>query len=235
MRKKVAFFSPLPPAATGTADYASELIPLLRDLVDLQVFESTQRRFDPSRFDSIVYQIGNNPFHTEIYKLALRHPGTVVLHEANLHDLIRGMTAHDRDAYVREIQYEIFGAESPQRADCPSHAWSSSFCMLRRLLDTSLGCIVHNSAAEAAVRIKGFRGPLSRIPHGVRTRSVDGAAFRAKLNIYPRQPVIGAFGYLRPARLIIESLSVFRDLVARLPAAVFFDCRLTPSGSSFVN
>ncbi len=221
MRKKVAFFSPLPPAATGTADYAAELIPPLRDAVDLQVFESAPPRFDPSRFDSIVYQIGNNPFHAEIYELALRHPGTVVLHEANLHDLIRGMTAHDRDAYAREIQYEIFGTEFPRRGDRPSQSWSSAFCMLRRLMDVSRACIVHNSGAESAVRTKGFRGPLRRIPHGVKARNINGAAFRAKLNIRAGQPVIGAFGYLRPAKLIIESLSVFRDLLSRVPDAIF--------------
>src|SRR5579872_6514531 len=82
--KKIAFFTPLPPAQTGTADYAAALIaelkglPDLKELIDLHVFERIPSRFLAEDFDAIVYQIGNNPFHAGIYEAALRHPGIVV-------------------------------------------------------------------------------------------------------------------------------------------------------------
>ena len=60
------------------------------------------------RFDAILYQIGNNPHHDFVYETALRHPGFVVLHEANLHHLIAHLTIRrdNWDAYVAECEYE---------------------------------------------------------------------------------------------------------------------------------
>src|SRR6266851_2494806 len=87
---RVALFTPLPPAQTGTADYAQALIPELEKLVELQVFKRVPLRFKPDAFGALIYQIGNNPHHAEVYDLALKHPGVVVMHETNLHDLIRG-------------------------------------------------------------------------------------------------------------------------------------------------
>src|SRR5579863_1253170 len=109
--RRVALFTPLPPWQTGTADYAADLIPELEKLVELEVFEEVPRNFKPKTFDAVLYQIGNNPFHAQIYDLALQHPGVVVLHEVNVHDLIREMTKGRDQAYYREVVYEIFGQE----------------------------------------------------------------------------------------------------------------------------
>src|SRR5271154_5265317 len=104
-------FTPLPPAQTGTADYAEDLIRHLEKIVDLQVLERVPRGFKPDTFDAVVYQVGNNPFHADIYDLALKHPGVVVLHEVNLHDLIKGLANGRESAYFREVVYEVFGQE----------------------------------------------------------------------------------------------------------------------------
>src|SRR5438552_18801670 len=92
-RLRVALFTPLPPARSGTADYASALIPELEKLLDLEVFEKVPRNPALERFDAGLCQIGNNPHHAEIYKLATRHPGVLGLHEPNVHYLMRGLTA----------------------------------------------------------------------------------------------------------------------------------------------
>ena len=84
-KPRVALFTPLPPARTGTADYGASLAAEMEKLVSLTIYENPPIAFDADRFDHIVYQIGNNPFHAGIYKLALRHPGVVVLHEASVH------------------------------------------------------------------------------------------------------------------------------------------------------
>jgi glycosyltransferase involved in cell wall biosynthesis len=222
---RVAFFSPLPPARTGTADYAAELIPKLKEMVNLDVFERIPRSFDPSQFDSVIYQIGNNPFHANICKLALRHPGIIVLHEVNLHDLIRGMTSHRPELYLREVHYEIFGEEwqegrhSERGPVEPQPAAVAALSMTRRLLDRSLACIVHSNYAENTVRMEGFRGKVAIIPHGVRMRQVDGAAFRARAGIESGCPLIGLFGYLRPDKLACDCLAVFRRLLDTMPNA----------------
>ena len=220
--KPVAFFSPLPPARTGTAEYAQALIPELARLVDLKVFERVPRRFNPADFGNIIYQIGNNPWHWEIYQLALRHPGIVVLHEPNLHDLIRGNTINEPDAYLREVVYEIFGVELETLGLAPvssAGAQPRTFSMVKRLLAVSRACIVHNRHAEGMVRRKGFSGPVARIPHGAELVSRDGAEFRRSLGVQPGEPLLGMFGYFRPDKQVCECLRAFRRLRENVPAA----------------
>src|ERR1700683_5525425 len=104
---RVAFFSPLPPARSGIADYSEALVESLRPLVELEVFSSAKQVFDPAQFDIAVYQIGNNAHHDFVYETALRHPGVVVMHESNLHHLITDLTIRrgDWDAYLAECEY----------------------------------------------------------------------------------------------------------------------------------
>src|SRR5437763_776344 len=112
---RVAMFTPLPPARTGTAEYAEDLIAELEKLVQLEVFERPSRRIDWTGFDAVIYQIANNPYHAAFYPLAQEHPGIAVLHEVNLHDITRSLALRrggDKE-YLKEIIYEIFGHESP--------------------------------------------------------------------------------------------------------------------------
>src|SRR3977135_83563 len=105
---RVAFFSPLPPARSGIADYSEALIESLKPLVDLEVFSQPSERFDPGKFDVALYHVGNNAWHDFVYETALKHPGIVVLHESNLHHLIADLTIKrgNWDAYVKECEYE---------------------------------------------------------------------------------------------------------------------------------
>jgi hypothetical protein len=57
---RVAFFSPLPPARSGIADYSEALIQSLKPLVELEVFSGPSQAFDPARFDIALYHVGNN-------------------------------------------------------------------------------------------------------------------------------------------------------------------------------
>lgn len=222
-RLRVALFTPLPPARSGTADYASALIPELGRLVDLEVFERPPRRPALERFDGVLYQIGNNPHHAEIYKLALQHPGVIVLHEPSVHDLMRGLTAHREDAYVSEVLYEIYGEEIEALPDEDATRriglQPRVFTMIKRLLSRSKGCIVHSRFSEGQVRMKGFTGPIARIPHGTALQTLDGTPYRRRLGLDPGQPLLGMFGYHRPDKQVCECLAVFKSLLEHRPDA----------------
>jgi glycosyltransferase involved in cell wall biosynthesis/SAM-dependent methyltransferase len=220
---RVAMLTPLPPAHSGTADYAQALIPELQKAVDLEVFERVPSRKTLEGFETVLYQIGNNPYHAEIYKMALEHPGVVVLHEPNVHDLVRGLMAHNDEAYRSEILYEIYGEDPRELPDrhTAGHfgAQSRSFTLIKRLLSRGKGCIVHSRFAEGQVRMKGFTGPLARIPHGAALQNVDGAPYRRRLGVDPGQPLIGMFGYQRPDKHACECLTVFKSLLEHHPGA----------------
>jgi glycosyltransferase involved in cell wall biosynthesis/SAM-dependent methyltransferase len=221
---RVALFTPLPPARTGTADYAASLIEELNKLVKLDVFSSVPAGFTATRYDAVVYQIANNPWHAAIYRLALQQPGIVTLHDANLHDLIRGMTLDrgDEPAYLKEVMYEIFGQDAPEPEKRHSPATvlqPRTFTMLRRVLNTSSACITHSHHAEREVYLKGFVGPTAVIPHGATPRNLSAIECRKSLSLQTEGPVIGLFGYQRPDKRAISCMRAFAELARSIPGA----------------
>lgn len=218
---RVAFFSPLPPARSGIADYSEALIDELQHRVDLKVFSAATTAVDA---DIALYQIGNNGYHDFVYEEALRHPGVVVLHESNLHHLITDLTIRrgDWDGYVRECEY-AGGADARAFAERvrklevgPDY---EGLPMTRRLLERSRGVIVHSKFMETEVRKAGFAGPVAVIPHGAWIPEADRNAYRTKLGVDEFQPLIGTFGFLKPYKRIAESLRAFRRLIRIVPTA----------------
>lgn len=135
---RLAYCTPLPPLATGIADYSAELLPALAAQVDLEVFaepaaawrrnreaatsalpgipvwsmDELEARHRSQPFDLLLYHLGNNVhYHHRIYQAALRWPGVVVLHEALLHHLVREMTLMEAgpEAYLAELRH-AYGA-----------------------------------------------------------------------------------------------------------------------------
>ena len=221
---RVAFFSPLPPARSGIADYSEALIASLRPLTELEIFSSGTQSFDPTRFDVPLYQVGNNAYHDFVYETALRHPGVVVMHESNLHHLITDLTIRrkDWDAYIRECEYN---GGAPARAFAervrkleigPDY---EGLPMTRRLLESARGVIVHSHFMETEIRAAGYTGPVAVIPHGAWIPAADRNGFRQKLGLDEVTPLIGIFGYLKPYKRIAESLRAFRRLVRLAPNA----------------
>ena len=82
---KLALVSPLPPARSGVADYAAELLAALRQHAPVDVVEEPR-----PGYDNAIYHIGNNPLHLAAYRAALQQPGVAVLHDAVLHHLLLG-------------------------------------------------------------------------------------------------------------------------------------------------
>src|SRR5262249_51515111 len=154
---RVAFFSPLPPARSGIADYSEALIASMKPLVDLEIFSGVGCSFDPARYDVAVYHVGNNGFHGFVYETALKHPGVVVMHESNLHPVIADLTIKrgDWDAYVRECEYEGGAAarefaEKVRRLEIgPDY---EGVRMTKRLLEKSSGVIVHSRFMQDEIR-----------------------------------------------------------------------------------
>jgi glycosyltransferase involved in cell wall biosynthesis/predicted SAM-dependent methyltransferase len=221
---KVAYFSPLPPARSGIADYSAALLDELKKLVDVEVFSSKPLSFNPNNFDVALYQVGNNVYHDFCYETALDHPGVVVVHEANLHHLIADITIKrgDWDAYVRAVEQEgnpedLAYAGRVRRLEVgPDY---EGVPMLRQLLSRSKAAIVHSDCVESQLRDAGFSGAVARIPHGAWIPDANRSDFRQRLGLDETTPLIGIFGFLKPYKRIAESLRAFRRLVRVHPSA----------------
>ncbi len=219
---RVAFFSPLPPARSGIADYSEALIESLKPLVELEVFSGSHQPFDPARFDIALYHVGNNGHHGFVYETALRHPGVVAMHESNLHHLMADLTIKrgDWDAYLRECEYEggagaLAFAERVRKLEVgPDY---EGVRMTKRILAASRGVVVHSRFMEAEMRTTGFAGPAAVIPHGAWIPQADRNGFRHKLGLDESTPLVGIFGFLKPYKRIAESLRAFRRLLRLMP------------------
>ena len=219
---RVAFFSPLPPARSGIADYSEALIASLKPLVELEAFSTPEQPFDPARFDLPLYHVGNNGHHAFVYETALRHPGVVVMHESNLHHLITDLTIRrdDWDAYVRECEFDggpaarAFAERVRKLEVGPDY---EGVRMTRRILEAARGVIVHSRFMRDEVRAAGYQGPVAVIPHGAWIPQADRNGFRYKLGLDELTPLIGIFGFLKPYKRIAESLRAFCRLTRLVP------------------
>ena len=224
MAIKVAYFSPLPPARSGIADYSAALLEELKKLVDLEVFAAKPPSFNPANFDVTLYQVGNNVYHDFCYETAMDHPGVVVVHEANLHHLIADITIKrgDWDAYMRAVEQEggaedmAYAARVRRLEVGPDY---EGVPMLRQLLSRSKAAIVHSGCVESELRGAGFSGAVARIPHGAWIPEANRSEFRERLGLDETTPLIGIFGFLKPYKRIAESLRAFRRLVRVQPLA----------------
>src|SRR5574340_249325 len=221
---RVAFFSPMPPSRSGIADYAQALAGPLSREVKLEIFADGSRAFDPARFDTALYQVGNNPYHAFVYEAALGHPGVVVMHESSLHHLLADLTIRrgDWDGYVEECAYNG-GATAREFAERVRRLEAGpdyeGLPMTRRLLESARAVVVHSRYMEKQVRAQGFGGPVARIPHGAWILEADRNAFRCRLGLDETTPLIGIFGFLKPYKRIAEALRAFRRLVRVAPRA----------------
>ena len=218
MPLKLAYFSPMPPSKSGIADYSEALVEHLRTVAEVEVFSSATQTFEPSKFDTAVYHIGNNVYHDFVYETALRCPGIVVMHEANLHHLLADITIKrdNWDAYVAECEYNggpaalAFALRVRALEVGPDY---EGLPMTRRLYQASRGVIVHSAFMVEEVKRQGFSGPVVQIPHGAWMPQTRRQDIRHLLGVDEVTPLIGAFGYIKPYKRIAESLRALRRIV----------------------
>jgi len=210
----VGFFSPLPPAATGVADYSSTLLPLLRSCGTVEIA--------PENCDVALYHVGNNTLHRDIYQRALAQPGIVMLHDAVLQHLLLGML--DQNRYIEEFVYNYGEPERElgrqlweQRARSGADSRYFARPMLKRLAEASRAVIVHNPAAAVLVREHAPATEVIEIPHlferPVLPSPEDTLRFRESLGLTPSTLLIGTFGHQRETKRLSVLLRAFERAV----------------------
>jgi len=217
----VGFYSPLPPAPTGVADYGRALLAGLRRHGRVEVA--------PARCDAALYHLGNNRLHAEIYRRAIERPGIVVLHDAVLHHFLLGQLT--REAYLDEFAYN-YGewhrglAEELWRLRAASGAASRYFAwpMLRRVAERARAIVVHNPAAARLAREHAPQTRIVEIPHlalapGYPPSTAEILRYRQRLGVYPGAFLFGVFGYLRESKRLMSVLEALALVRREIPHA----------------
>lgn len=209
-------WSPLPPLASGVADYVEEQIEVLgREFALTLVVEdpdvisgAIKKRFrvvpvegsDPKTLR--LYHVGNSPLHAFIYREAVKVPGIVVLHEWNLHELLLGfaVNANDFSAYRRMMRRE-HGERGSVAAETIASAlggrhWTGVFPLNLEILERALAVVglAGSTSVRAAARVPGT--PSLHLPHHalLRSHTTDRADARRRLGLSEEVPVALAPG-----------------------------------------
>jgi glycosyltransferase involved in cell wall biosynthesis len=212
---KVGFFSPLPPARTGVADYSAALLAALRKHGEVEVASE--------KADIALYHIGNNHLHREIYQRALARPGVVVLHDAVLQHFYLG--ALSESAYAEEFVHNYGEWSRDLAADLwKNRARSASdpryfdYPMLKRVVDASRAIIVHNPAAAREVLRHRPEARIFEIPHlylaPAMPHAADTLRLRQHLGVGPGTLLVGVFGHLRESKRLPVILRAMERLWA---------------------
>lgn len=235
-RLPLEVWSPLPPLASGVADYVEEQIEVLgRELALTLVVEdpdvisdAIKKRFrvvpversDPKTLR--LYHVGNSPPHGFIYREAMKVPGIVVLHEWNLHELLLGfaVNAHDFDGYRRMMRRE-HGERGSVAAETIASAlggrhWTGVFPLNLEILEGALAVVglAGSTSARASARVPGT--PSLHLPHHalLRSHTTDRADARRRLGLSEDVPVVLAPG-LGTASKSLEIVEAAVDAVRR--------------------
>lgn len=244
-RLRLAAFSPLPPARSGIADYSAALLPALARRAELTVYapdpegvSATVRQrhnvrpaaaYEDERWehDVALYQMGNSTHHEAVYKMALRYPGVVVLHDVGLHHFVahRTIGRGEYAGFVREMGYSL-GVEGVRQA------WAIRYGEMDhpltevplndRLVDASLGVLVHSGHAQRLLQRDHPQRPVYVVPH-LRLDDGDGTQ-RPELpwsgHAWPRHVIVfGSFGQITAAKRVEDALRAFARLRASVPEA----------------
>lgn len=233
-RPRLAMVAPLPPARSGVAAYAMELLPVLRAhydielvaeqssvelppaLKDLPVRTTAWFRAHAGEFDRIVYHFGNSMFHAHMFDLLRERPGVVVLHDFFLSGVMRW-----RDEIGAEpgaFDEALFGSHGGQ-ALLDAHAIgrdaaAARYPLNRAVLQGASGVIVHSRfSMEAAERWygPGCAREWRRIPHLRRLPpQADRAKARAALGVGPDDVLVCSFGHLLPTKLNVRAIEAWK-------------------------
>ena len=219
----IVSLSPQPPAPTGVATYSAEVLRGLRrsDLTSRHRLEApwpiggrTLELVD--RSDLGVYHVGNNAeFHGEIYRLAIRRPGLVVLHDLALDDLVRWfLGSGDPIGTAAETEAEEARLRLFERRPDIQGPLETPWCA--HLVRRSRGVIVHSEFGRRYLEAIGSRTPVFVVPHPVidpprSARRAEGRAARLRSRI-PQPFLIGVLGDVGGPKGIAAVLDAAKEL-----------------------
>lgn len=227
-KPKLAYFSPLPPAKSGIADYSAALLEELIDFYEIDLIVHQPQISLPSsleklpvrsldwfnvnsnKFDRIIYNFGNSPFHSHMFAMLAKYPGVVVLHDFYLSGVVGHLDIYQGyENFWAKALYESHGyyavAERFNAVNPDSVTWiyPSNYEVIKE----SLGVIVHSDySRDLAAQWYGHHKfdnwrviPLLRKPMNADDEAKKVA--RNELKIDEDQFVVCCFGLLGKSKL----------------------------------
>ncbi len=260
---RIAFFTPLSPLHTAVADHSESLLPHLAQLADVDLYIDdgycptnpaiagrfaihSYRRFRPhaGQYDAVLYAMGDDArFHNYVYEAMQQFPGIVILHDTTLHRTMinRALRSLDPEQYLREMRYAYGMADFHMAWQVISGfgaEYATKYPLFERVVDRSLGVIVHNAYAAHQVlrycpnaRVVQVNQHFFLPPDWPQDTDLNELRLqlRARLGLGARF-VIGSFGLFVPDKRLDTCLRAFARLRERHPEAAYLLVGSHPKG-----
>ena len=244
---RIAFCTPVNPAPTGISDYSEELLPYLAQYCDITLYladglkptnpalsqhldvrpmRRLERAHRRAPYDAIVYHMGNSPAHADIWRVAQRVPGVVVLHDFVLHHFMLWYAAnvyHDVQRYVGDMRryYGEAGDHVAQlmiRGHFTPAAFDFPCC--EAVLSAARAVLSHNRYVQQQVAARAPALPNEIVPMGVPLPPlIPREAARARLGIAPDALVLASFGHINAYKRMEPALRALLELRRDYPTA----------------
>lgn len=239
-KPRLVLFAPIPPQASGIADYSAHLaLQLARHfrmtwVVDRQVRDVPPRlahaldlvpvdAFQPEADARVLYQLGNSEFHLYQLPWLARYPGTVALHEITLDGL--AWLAHEQlpgglPSLLRPPAAARLDAVLARAGQPALRGALLSDALLWHIATNSHRCVVHSRHAQHLLRqaLSQNPPPLLRLPLGARSPQTPASAqerarLRARWSLPEDAFIIGTYGILAPSK----GIGLLIDAIVTLP------------------
>jgi len=242
--KPLAFYTTLPPSASGIGQYSAELLPALLPhyAITAVLADDAPPPDAPPAGLAIardghfaaagprLYQLGNSPEHAYILARAGREPGILVLHDVVLQHLHVWRALHGGAAGAGCYRAEMtrrYGVAGAAAADDllhnrpPAHPYAR-MPLSEGVVERSLATIVHSRYARDTVLRQSPTADVTIVPHGVPLLPpIDRAMARAALGLPQGALIVAALGNLIPEKRLEVALSAFARALYGVDEALF--------------
>ncbi len=169
IKKRLAFFSPMPRDGSGIADYSADILPALakkykvdvftkisentnRDLSQVTIYDYSEFNKVSSNYDRILYHFGNSGYHEYMWKVLKMHPGVVVLHDVFMGGYLKWKAQANNGEETFLNNLFLSHGHSPCLLDKTDNndrypEWQLDYPMSRSIIENSCGVIVHSRHA----------------------------------------------------------------------------------------
>ena len=239
-RKRLAFFTPLPPVQSGISDYSVDILSSLSDRFDIDVYiddgytadcqlPDTVRVFPHTSYEAhraayfdTIFQMGNSEYHVYMWDYLRRFGGTLVLHDYNMHNVFQAvaLTKKNDIALYSEMVAQEIGAESagPYIQDVSRGAALKiqELELNAYLTDYVDRTIVHSAESKRKLLIHDSHRNVAWIRLYARIDEFPNVEeARQALDLSQDALVIAAFGHIHETKRAIPLIQAFAKLAEK--------------------
>lgn len=245
-KKKLAFFTPLPPLESGISDYSVDIIRELSEYFDIDVFVDdgyvpvdfknngikiyNHNKYCKNNYYDTVYQFGNSAYHIYMIPYIKRYSGTLVLHDVNLHGMCAYrnlyMKAASFEDYYNDIKEDLTGQNLQDYINQFRSTGKPDYSIIINGFVTNYAnkIIVHSEYAMAKLLEKDISYNVNVIPsYAVMEGLVDTSIAKHKINV-DNGILIAAFGHIHNTKRVLPILNALAMLKKEYSAFKFVFC-----------